>query len=263
MRAIPIDDPEYCRAQDSTQQGPVRPRYHLSDRAYCCELEDGAIILELETGRYFGIHEEYLPELRARVANWPITNSTSREFHSDASEKLIFELLGRGVLTESLVTKRSNMPLKTAPTASLLTADRSMRICISPVSVARMIYALLLVAIRCRRKGIEPMLGWLRREQGLLRSDDPIIAAGKAAELVATFCRLRIWFYTAHRRCLFDSLVLWVFLTQQGVPCVFVIGVSTKPFRAHAWVQIGQFVLNDTAEHVQTFAPILVVDECG
>jgi Transglutaminase-like superfamily len=126
-----------------------------------------------------------------------------------------------------------------------------------------MISALILVAVRCRRTGLEAMLGRLRREQRSLRNNNILLSSTQAADLVAAFCRLRIWFYTAHRRCLFDSFVLAAFLIRQRVSCSFVIGVSTKPFRAHAWVQIGQFVLNDTAEHVQTFAPILIVDECG
>jgi hypothetical protein len=37
------------------------------------------------------------------------------------------------------------------------------------------------------------------------------------------------------------------------------IGVSTKPFLAHAWVQMSELVLNDTAEHVQTFTPLLAI----
>lgn len=78
--------------------------------------------------------------------------------------------------------------------------------------------------------------------------------------MLNSFLRLRLFFYTAHRRCLFDSLVLTAFLTKTGVPCTFVIGVSTKPFLAHAWVQIGETVLNDTAEHIQMYTPIFSVD---
>jgi hypothetical protein len=39
------------------------------------------------------------------------------------------------------------------------------------------------------------------------------------------------------------------------------IGVSTKPFIAHAWVQSDDRVLNDTTEHVQMFTPILAAGE--
>jgi hypothetical protein len=43
------------------------------------------------------------------------------------------------------------------------------------------------------------------------------------------------------------------------VPCTFVIGVATKPFLAHSWVQLGEYVLNDTTERVQDFMPILSI----
>ena len=76
---------------------------------------------------------------------------------------------------------------------------------------------------------------------------------------LASFLWLRTWCYTAQRRCLFDSLVLSVYLTRGMVPCTFVIGVATKPFLAHSWVQIGEHVLNDTAEHTQDFKPILSI----
>ena len=76
---------------------------------------------------------------------------------------------------------------------------------------------------------------------------------------LTSFLWLRALCYTAQRRCLFDSLVLSVYLTREKIPCTFVIGVATKPFLAHSWVQIGESVLNDTAERVQDFKPILSV----
>jgi hypothetical protein len=79
------------------------------------------------------------------------------------------------------------------------------------------------------------------------------------AQQLASFLWLRTWCYTAQRRCLFDSLVLSIYLTRGMVPCTFVIGVANKPFLAHAWVQIGESVLNDTAEHVHNFKPILSI----
>ena len=78
-------------------------------------------------------------------------------------------------------------------------------------------------------------------------------------ERLASFLWLRIWCYTARQRCLFDSLVLTVYLTKAKIPCTFVIGVASKPFLAHSWVQIGDSVLNDTAEHTQNFKTILSI----
>jgi hypothetical protein len=52
---------------------------------------------------------------------------------------------------------------------------------------------------------------------------------------------------------------LTVYLTKAKIPCTFVIGVASRPFLAHSWVQIGDSVLNDTAEHTQNFKTILSI----
>src|SRR5258708_36263188 len=89
----------------------VLPPYFLSAHSYCCELEDGAIILELVTGAYVGVHAEHLADLRICVRNWP----NSREADPDvtpeicaASERLIGALLARGILTTSPTSRRSS-----------------------------------------------------------------------------------------------------------------------------------------------------------
>jgi hypothetical protein len=121
--------------------------------------------------------------------------------------------------------------------------------------------SLLTVSLRHHDDQLALLLGWLSQRQRLICHDRRGATLDDVQKLLVSFFKLRIWFYTADRHCLFDSLVLAVFLTRNGFPCTFVIGVSTKPFLAHSWVQIGDFVLNDTAEHVQTFTPILAVGE--
>jgi len=117
--------------------------------------------------------------------------------------------------------------------------------------------ALLRVPLRGRRDKLMPLLGWLDRRQHLIESNSANLHT--LHSLISSFRQLRIWFYTAHDQCLFDSLVLSVFLTLLKVHCTFVIAVASKPFLAHAWVQVGDMVLNDTAEHVQEFHPLLGV----
>jgi hypothetical protein len=75
----------------------------------------------------------------------------------------------------------------------------------------------------------------------------------------AIFRRIRTFVYTAHEECLFDALVLAMFLFHCRHIPTFVIGVKTKPFLAHAWVQIGEWVIDERVEKVQMLKPILVV----
>jgi hypothetical protein len=245
----------------------ARRTYFLSAHSYCCELEDGAIILELATGVYVGIHAEYLPHLRIRIPNWPDSHGSDQvatdQVATDAtiteSESLISSLVDRGILTTSPVPKRWSTP--PTPVAAMTTGSAIECSGTPAKHLMQFMMSLWTVSLRHRDDQVASLVGLLSRRQRLIRRVQRSASLDDAKKILAAFLRLRIWFYTADRRCLFDSLVLALFLSRKKIPCTFVIGVSTKPFLAHAWVQIGEFVLNDTAEHVQTFTPILAVGE--
>jgi Transglutaminase-like superfamily len=250
-------------AADGCRPMPTRIAYFLSENSYCCEFDDGAIILELGTGTYVGVHAESLPELRSRTKNWPNSSDIDRgaPFTGGAtSENLIAHLLARGILTTSPTPERSFATI-TAREALSITGSEAARKRWPIIQIPRFVNSLLTVATHHKDKKLASLLDWLRRRQSSIRAQGHSVTIDDVRKLLVTFLRLRIWFYTADRRCLFDSLVLATFLTKKKIPCTFVIGVSTKPFLAHSWVQVGTSVLNDTAEHVQMFTPILVIDE--
>lgn len=59
--------------------------------------------------------------------------------------------------------------------------------------------------------------------------------------------------------CLIDSLSMVRFLAKRGLHAQLVMGVSCDPFSAHAWVQHGPLVLNETIGMVQAHVPIRVI----
>jgi Transglutaminase-like superfamily len=229
----------------------------LSAHAYCCEFEEGAIILDVRGDTYLGIDARHLSSLRSRIGNWPNSGRSHRKAEPQdvsATEDLIKDLFVRGILTTSIIWKP---PPATHPIKALtVMSPRESRSRIPLAHMVQFLMALLMVAWGLRRARLAALLGWLRRQQSRLHRGHAVEPGNVAARL-ASFLWLRSWFYTASRRCLFDSLVLSVYLTRGTVPCTFVIGVATKPFLAHAWVQIGESVLNDTAERVHDFKPIL------
>lgn len=91
--------------------------------------------------------------------------------------------------------------------------------------------------------------------RALRQGTGPLTVAGLQS-LVASYFHCRIWFFSAAGKCLLDSLTLHGFLSRYGVPSVFVIGVRTAPFGAHAWVQTGACVLNDDCETVNAYEKI-------
>lgn len=245
---------------DTSLKHRPMPTYNLSAHVYCREFDDGAILLDLRSGRYLGINAHDLPMLKARVENWPSETkarvATGLARHC-VGYTLTSELLARGTLTlRPTVIQRGFPP---SPETSMTMTGRA----ISQHSgsfkqVLRLFLAMLQVRLLTGRGRLGPLLTWLERRQHGLPSTGAPDANGLEV-LLSCHCRWRIWFYTAHNHCLFDSLVLSVFLTRNFVPCTFVIAVATRPFAAHAWVQIGNSVLNDTAEYAQLFQPLLGV----
>ncbi len=75
---------------------------------------------------------------------------------------------------------------------------------------------------------------------------------------VTAYQAMRPLLFTAKDRCLYDSLTLINALACEGLYPQWVIGVSARPFAAHAWVQSGPCVVNDQHERVRRFTPILV-----
>lgn len=58
-------------------------------------------------------------------------------------------------------------------------------------------------------------------------------------------------------KCLARSFVLRRFLQRSGADAQWVFGVRTWPFSAHCWLQAGEVVLDDHAERLHAYTPIL------
>lgn len=88
------------------------------------------------------------------------------------------------------------------------------------------------------------LLGWLPRTRRSRASSDSVNACLAAAGFGAA--------RAAHPTCLFRSLVAFALLTRRHHDALLQLGASrTGGFAAHAWVSIGQTVLDgpSSAEH--------------
>lgn len=59
--------------------------------------------------------------------------------------------------------------------------------------------------------------------------------------------------------CLPDSLGLIDYLARRGHRVQLVLGVKTRPFVAHCWIQRDGVLLNDLLERVRLYTPILAI----
>jgi hypothetical protein len=60
-------------------------------------------------------------------------------------------------------------------------------------------------------------------------------------------------------KCLLRSFLLLRTLHRHGLDATWVFGVTTWPFRAHCWLQVDDLVLDDDADRILGFEPIMVV----
>lgn len=81
----------------------------------------------------------------------------------------------------------------------------------------------------------------------------------RAIELVGLFRALRPFIYDARDRCLLHALTLTRFLGFYDLHPHWMIGVRTRPWGAHSWVQAGQLILDGRPDDVNEYTPILIV----
>jgi hypothetical protein len=99
----------------------------------------------------------------------------------------------------------------------------------------------------------------LVRRKNEVTGNGSATCAGEVTELFRVFRWLRLWSYTAAGACLFDSLVASEFFLRHRIPTTLYLGVQSKPFGAHAWVQWHDVVVNDTVENVRRYTPIMSI----
>lgn len=65
--------------------------------------------------------------------------------------------------------------------------------------------------------------------------------------------------FSAQDQCLPRAAAIFGLMLRKGASGDFVIGLSLHPFRAHAWIQVGNRVVGDRADIVALYAPILAI----
>jgi Transglutaminase-like superfamily len=239
---------------------PTRQRLRLASHVRACHLGDQVILLDLRHSKYLSIGGQGLSTLACHVEGWPGgTESAQACTTSAALSALTQRLLSRGLLTnapsrphrDSTVDEAtSSLDFERAVTDSTGGARR----------LGRFLQSAAVAALWLRCRSLHSIAGAVAaRHERLEKSASDWRSPDAAFSTAAAYDRLRPFGFTAQDRCLHDSLALVGFLAAEGVLARWVIGVKTRPFGAHSWVQNGTTVLNDQHEHVRRFCPILVV----
>lgn len=81
----------------------------------------------------------------------------------------------------------------------------------------------------------------------------PPLSDRDCIDSLASSVDLACLFYPKRVLCLQRAAVLCPMLRQRGVKAQFVVGIQQTPFRAHAWVEVGGAVVNDTLPERESF----------
>jgi hypothetical protein len=241
----------------------VMKTFFLHQDVYACRTDDGAVLMDLRSGEYFGLDLVVTAAIAPRIEGWigrfgPACDQPDTPNSDESARILDFLSEGPGLLTDSpvlgkavdppLLQQTDSIPLR----GNLVPGPR-----IRPLHVVRFCSACLhaLLQVKCRS-----LATTVRRVQSRkscnVRAD---AQQPQIVELVRVFRFLRPLLYTANDKCLYDSLALVEFLARFGVFPTWVIGVRTRPFAAHSWVLSDNLLLNERLEKAEEYFPLLAV----
>jgi hypothetical protein len=240
------------------------PRLQLAPHVRACESGGQVILLDLRRSRYIAIGGRQLSVLAHAVDGWPASDAAVNESVNESDiATLTKPLLAQGLLAPRPI-ERSTVPSRAAAieeaSASLDAEDAMQDAPVGAARVVRMVRSAAVTATWLRWRSLLSIAGAVaaRRARCDTSYQKPDSPQALLAE-VAAYEKLRPLLFTTRDRCLHDSLTLVGFLAAAGIFPRWVIGVQTRPFGAHSWVQSGATVLNDHADRVRRFRPILVV----
>jgi hypothetical protein len=222
--------------------------YRLREGLYHCLAGRRVIFLDLIHDRYFA-----LPQA-AGTAFQKLVGRRGEGF--DGACEALSPLIDQGNLIETLSPdgSLSETAIHSARTEHQARKQPSVHV---PTLVPAL-YWELVISIQLRSRALSAMI---RRAAEIPLPERPNSAktVSRMSKIVSAFEYTALVFGRTNR-CLARSLAMFSLCRARGIPVQFVIGVRSDPFAAHAWVQKDTAVLNDTAEQVNLYTPIMVLE---
>jgi hypothetical protein len=264
-------------------------RLRLADHVRACHSDGQVILLDLRRNRYLGVGGPQLGALADIIDGWPrmparpgastdapidasISASTNASINASINapvdpagiDALTRPLLARGLLTAPSAGPTQQRDGRTDVLDDALrpldVEDAMDAVVIGPRRLCRILRSVAIAAMWLRLRSLHAIADGIAARRERLGPEHPTtLSRDMLRTSVAAYEKVRPLVFTARDRCLHDSLALVHFLAGEGVFARWVIGVQTRPFGAHAWVQTGATVVNDHPDRVRRFRPILVV----
>lgn len=222
---------------------PLPPDFNLARDVHAAAVDEDLVFLNIASDAYLclpgGAEAAILsPDRRRMALSDPI---------------LANDLLGAGLIASGETDAGIGAPCPVAPTRSAL---RSRYPGPTWSDVTEGSRALLDLTRHYRGRSFATILASAR--SGANRPARTFTSRGDLSDTVERFHRW-IPYAPVSAKCLLRSFLLLRFLHRHGHDASWVFGVRTWPFQAHCWLQVDDLVLDDQAERVVGYAPILAV----
>jgi Transglutaminase-like superfamily len=232
-------------------------QYWLPAHLCVCTTPAGTVLLDLERSRYLGLGAIETAALARLACNWRAGPAARAELSAARLAELTQLLLAAGLLCrEAPSDELIHTPIELGGALSCADHEPSGLVAVRPAHVIHFLRAWLWARYALRSRSLYAIAREI--SECKIRAATPFDAA-RAVELVGIFRHLRPYAFTARAQCLFHALMLTNFLLRERVFPTWVIGVSTRPWAAHSWVQGGNLILDSTPEHILEYTPILSV----
>ncbi len=221
--------------------------YRLRDGLSCCQIDGGLIFLDLDADRYFRVSRQLEQTLLTCLQG------------GEPPETDVRSLVQRSILIPTPeATPESPAPAIAAPSMSAVEhAPAASRIhALTLLDVAATVCS---TRVRMKTQSLRDIVTGLvtyrhRRTAGASSPHDPL----RMQHLLrcADMFRQARRYVPIETSCLLDSIAMVRFLARRRAFSNLVFGVTHTPFAAHCWVQMEDWVLNDTVGNVMAHTPI-------
>lgn len=224
--------------------------YRLRDDLSACRIDDRLIFLDVRANRYFRLSAPLEHAIAIHMAG------------GTCEEPDIQRLVANNILTnEAPPPGQARVSTIEAPRRSAVEQVST----INKVSVTQLLEVFVLVYWTRRQLATRPLKDILDhllddRHRHIRSSVSPATRPSRKhlLDAVGVFRRARLYVPPAPC-CLLDSLSMVRFLARRGVTANIVFGVTSDPFSAHCWTQIGDLVLNDSVGNANAYTAIRIV----
>jgi len=211
-----------------------------------CEVSEQLLFLDLVADRYFCLQPHAEHAFRSLLAGEHLDDAQRTNLSGMLHTGTLIEIAGYGQPRAFRIHKQASLslldmqgtPITFSRVASALSAIMGARFSLRWRRLHKILRAIDLGRTAWPRSGPVDL--------------DAIKDAATAFERTSRFLR-------SHDQCLPRSIALARYLAARGLPADLVLGVRLRPFAAHAWVQSGQWLVNDRIDTIRSYTPIVAV----